>query len=60
VRLVRLFIIDLLGRTAGITEPEQLTQRKSKRPIEGFVCMPLLAAFSVSDCTGNPGADQSR
>jgi hypothetical protein len=28
-------------RTAGITEHEELTQRKSKRPTECFVCMPL-------------------
>ena len=28
----------------AISEPEQLTQRKSKRPIEGFVCNPLLFA----------------
>jgi hypothetical protein len=28
-------------RTAAITEPEQLTQRKSKRPIEGFVFIAL-------------------
>jgi hypothetical protein len=28
--------------TLGFSEPEQLTQRKSKRLIEGFVCNPLL------------------
>ncbi len=33
-------------RTAGFSEPERLTQRKSKRPIEGFVCNPLLPDFS--------------
>jgi len=30
------------SRTAGFSEPEQLTQHKSKRLIEGFVCNPLL------------------
>ncbi len=30
----------LFRRTNGITEHERLTQRKSKRPIECFVCMP--------------------
>jgi hypothetical protein len=29
-----------MQRTTGITEHEQLTQRKSKRPIECLVCMP--------------------
>ena len=34
-------IAALFGRrTTGITEHERLTQRKSKRPIECFVCMP--------------------
>ena len=34
--------------TAGFSEPEQLTQRKSKRLIEGFVCNPLFVkAFGV-------------
>jgi hypothetical protein len=28
----------------AISEPEQVTQRKSKQPIEGFVCNPLFAA----------------
>ncbi len=28
----------------GFSEPEQLTQRKSKRLTEGFVCNPLLFA----------------
>jgi hypothetical protein len=31
-----------IARTTGITEHEQLTQCKSKRPVECFVCMPLL------------------
>jgi hypothetical protein len=32
-------------RTAGITQPEQLTQRKSKRPFEGLVCIAWLFGF---------------
>ncbi len=31
---------SLMQRTAGISEPERLTQRKSTRLIEGFVCIP--------------------
>jgi|GEM_PF-6146274 len=31
-----------------LTEPEELTQRKSKRPIEGFVSNGLLFAISSS------------
>jgi hypothetical protein len=30
-------------RTAAITQPEQLTQRKSKRPIEGLACIAWLS-----------------
>ena len=38
--------LDLLyERTVGITEDERLTLRKSKRLIEGFVCMPCLFAL---------------
>jgi hypothetical protein len=33
--------------TTGITEHEELTQRKSNRPIECFVCMPWFCRFSV-------------
>ncbi len=29
----------LYRRTTAITQPEQLTQRKSKRPIEGLACI---------------------
>ncbi len=34
----------LTAGTIGFSEPERLTQRKSKRLIEGFVCNPLLFA----------------
>ncbi len=37
-------------RTSGISEPEQLTLRKSKRPIEGFVCMPMLSLCLIGEC----------
>ena len=39
VRMIALpvFIFVLLQITTGITEHERLTQRKSKRPIEGLV-----------------------
>jgi hypothetical protein len=40
----------LSGRTHGFSEPEQLTQRKSKRLIEGFVCNPLFVHVSISQC----------
>ncbi|XZE19400.1 hypothetical protein SH449x_004719 [Pirellulaceae bacterium SH449] len=33
----------LEGRTAGITEHEELAQRKSTRTTECFACMPLLS-----------------
>ena len=36
--------------TPGITEHEKLTQRKSKRPIECFVCMPWLHALQLLHC----------
>ena len=41
----RVFGNSHLG-TAAITQPEQLTQRKSKRPIEGFVCNPLFVDYN--------------
>jgi len=31
------------ARTFAITQPEQLTQRKSKRPIEGLACIAWLS-----------------
>jgi hypothetical protein len=41
-------------RTTGITEHERLTQRKSKRPIECFVCMPWLSeSFFMTTCVSN-------
>ena len=39
---------EVTDRTPGFSEPEQLTQRKSKRLIEGFVCNPLLSHFSLT------------
>jgi hypothetical protein len=35
----------LIGRTTAITQPEQLTQRKSKRPIEGLACIAWFCIF---------------
>jgi hypothetical protein len=36
--------------TAAITQPEQLTQRKSKRPIEGLACIALLSLCFIGEC----------
>jgi hypothetical protein len=36
--------MKLLPQNAGFSEPKQLTQRKSERLIEGFVCNPLFDA----------------
>jgi hypothetical protein len=35
--------------TLGFSEPEQVTQRKSPRLIEGFVCNPLLSVLSIQN-----------
>jgi hypothetical protein len=34
-------VFMLFAKTIRFSEPEPLTQRKSKRLIEGFVCIPL-------------------
>ena len=38
-------MLGLASGTTGFSEPEQLTQHKPKRLIEGFVCNPLLPAI---------------
>jgi hypothetical protein len=40
-----------IAQTPEFSEPEQLTQHKSKRLIEGFVCNPLL--FWLDHATEN-------
>jgi len=39
------FLLPFNVRTLGFTLPEALTQRKSKRPIEGLVCIVLFGIF---------------
>ena len=41
------------GLTVPLTEPEDLTQRKSKGPIEGFVSNGLLGSFVIFITFGN-------
>jgi hypothetical protein len=36
------FLLPFNVRTLGFTLPEALTQRKSKRPVEGLVCIVLV------------------
>ena len=48
--VVRSVRVALRAGTAGFSEPEQLTQRKSKRLIEGFVCNPLLSHCLGYEC----------
>jgi hypothetical protein len=40
-------LVVVLTRTVAITQPEQVTQRKSQRPIEGLVSIALLWLFIV-------------
>jgi hypothetical protein len=39
---------ERIRSTTGFSEPEQLTQHKPKRLIEGFVCNPSLSHIFVS------------
>jgi hypothetical protein len=45
--------LSFCGVTAGFSKPEQLTPRKSKRPIGGFAYTPLFVSYCSVRCGDN-------